>query len=50
MCESVNIKVRVTLISNNSGNDSPLTYVMFPEFSGIEMHAEERFLIQMPFH
>lgn len=50
MCESVNIKVRVASVSINSGNDSPFTRVVFPEFSRVEMHAEEDFLKQMPFH
>lgn len=46
-CESE----RVTSVSISSGSDSPSTlYEIFPDFGGIEMHAEEHFPIQMPFH
>lgn len=32
-----------------SGNDSTLSDVIVPELSGVEIHVEEAFLIQMPF-
>lgn len=50
MCESVNIKVRVIQFQTvQETTRLPATF-LFPEFNGIEMHAEENFLIQMPFH